>query len=162
MAEPPDGGPVAVECVEGYLYVPAPFALLLLRRPPARGRLWVPVSGRIEPTDADRPSALRREIAEELGFALPEPPVPLDWHVPFTGPDGRAWRLHAYAVALDGRYAPTLSDEHDAYRWADAVTARAALHYPDNRAALDRLLARLAADRRPAPAGDKRFAAPGT
>ncbi|HUJ77478.1 MAG TPA: NUDIX domain-containing protein, partial [Thermoplasmata archaeon] len=68
MAASPPAPPIAQECVEGYLFVRDPPSLLLLRRPPARGGIWVPVSGKIEPTDATPAAAARREVLEETGF----------------------------------------------------------------------------------------------
>src|SRR4029077_10143157 len=134
-------GPVAQECVEGYLFVPDPLRLLVLRRPPARGSIWVPVSGKIDARDASPSRALVREIREETGFAdLPEP-IDLDWQVPFEGPDGRRWRLRAYAVRLGDPMEPVLSAEHVEAHWWPAEVARARLHYKDNRAAGDPLVA---------------------
>jgi len=62
-------GPISKECVEGYLFAFPPLELLLFRRPPARGRIWVPVSGKVEPSDQDFRTALCREVEEETGFA---------------------------------------------------------------------------------------------
>jgi 8-oxo-dGTP pyrophosphatase MutT (NUDIX family) len=138
-AEPP----IAQECVEGYVFVPAPFSLLVLRRPPKRGSIWVPVSGKVDPTDRDYPAALRRELVEETGFPATVPLRPLDWHVVFDGPTGEKWRLHAFGVELDAKWAPHLSDEHDAFQWVTAQVALERLHYRDNREAVERLLARL-------------------
>ena len=132
-------GTIAQECVEGYLFVRRPLSFLLLRRPPARGSIWVPVSGKVEPTDADLISALRRELTEETGFRTYEDPFSLDWHVPFTGPDGRPWRLHAYGVELPDPAPPRLSPEHVAYAWVPQAVALERLHYPDNQEALRRL-----------------------
>ncbi len=128
------------ECVEGYLFVREPPRILLLRRPPARGSIWVPVSGRVEPSDADYLHALTRELAEETGFSDPRRIFPLDWHVVFPGPDGRTWRLHAYAVELDRPREPTLSEEHDAFEWVLPREAERRLHFSDNREAVRRLL----------------------
>lgn|GEM_PF-346322 len=138
-----DDAPVDQACVEGYLFVRSPPRLLLLRRPPSRGSIWVPVSGKIEPTDAGPAAAVRREITEETDFRDLVSVEPLDWTVPFTGPDGRRWRLEAFAAELAAPSPPTLSAEHDAFEWVtfDAATVR--LHYDDNRAAAERLHARL-------------------
>ena len=133
------------ECVEGYLFHRPPLRLLLLRRPPARGRIWVPVSGKAEETDADYPSALAREVREETGFDSPLRIFPLDWEVRFEGPDGGRWRLHAYGVELAHAEAPKLSEEHEAFEWVDAEEALRRLHYEDNRGAVRRLRDRLAA-----------------
>ncbi|MFZ0891335.1 MAG: NUDIX domain-containing protein [Thermoplasmata archaeon] len=135
---------IAQECVEGYLFVRDPFSVLLLRRPPARGRIWVPVSGKVDLTDHDWESALRREVREETGLADWRGWMPLDWHVAFEGPDGGRWRLHAYGIELDSRRTPVLSSEHEAFEWVDYGEAVRRLHYDDNREAVRRLMARLA------------------
>ena len=142
----PADPPVVQECVEGYVYTRDPRRLLLLRRPPARGRIWVPVSGKVEPRDADFPSALRRELAEETGWVSFLRLEPLDWEVPFDGPDGRRWRLHAYAVERSDAAAPALSEEHDAFDWVPFEEGIRRLHYEDNREAARRLDRRLDAD----------------
>jgi len=132
------------ECVEGYLFVRAPLRILLLRRPPARGSIWAPVSGKVDAADASLESALRRELREETGFDAPEALLDLDWRVPFVGPDGRRWRLHAYGVELERPGAPVLSVEHVEFAWLPWDRARSRLHYEDNREAVDRLVARVA------------------
>jgi dihydroneopterin triphosphate diphosphatase len=137
-------GPVARECVEGYLFAEPPLELLLFRRPPGRGRIWVPVSGKVEPTDADFEAALRRELAEETGLVAIRSLRPLDWHVRFRADNGEVWRLHAYGVEVDRSFEPRLSDEHEASAWLPAPEARGRLHYEDNRLAVDRLLELLA------------------
>ena len=143
------GAPVAQECVEGYLFTRRPFRVLILRRPPSRGQIWVPVSGKVDPTDRDFDSALRRELAEETGFTELREVFSLDWHVRFDGPDGRPWRLHAYAVELPDERTPALSAEHESFAWVDDAEAERRLHYEDNREAIRRLRQRLAGD--PAP-----------
>jgi dATP pyrophosphohydrolase len=138
------------ECVEGYIYSGNPPRVLLLRRPPARGSIWAPVSGKVEPEDADFPAALRREIAEETRISDPVRVFDLGWEFPFSGPDGRPWRLHGYGVELAGEVEPLLSDEHDAFEWVDPDEALNRLHYDDNRMALRILLQILEGERRPA------------
>ncbi|HTT72658.1 MAG TPA: NUDIX domain-containing protein [Thermoplasmata archaeon] len=134
--------PIAQECVEGYLYAAPPLELLLFRRPPARGRIWVPVSGKVEPSDRSYEAALRRELSEETGLTDPARVDPLDWAVTFPM-EGALWRLHAYAVKVDRSFVPRLSSEHDASAWLPTDAAIARLHYDDNRAAVRRLAARL-------------------
>lgn len=140
---PDSGAPPIQECVEGYLFSGRPPHFLILRRPPARGRIWVPVSGKVEPSDGDFRRAIEREILEETGFRPSEPPFPLDWQVEFDGPDGRRWRLHGFGVELPAPTPPQLSDEHDAFEWVDAEAAIARLHYEDNREAVRILIRKL-------------------
>ncbi len=135
--------PVAQECVEAYLFSGRPPRFLLFRRPPERGRIWVPVSGKVDPTDPDLEAALRRELAEESGFTQFTSFFPLDWHVRFDGPDGRVWRLHAYGVELPAEQVPALSPEHEAFEWVGLAEAERRLHYEDNREALRRLSERV-------------------
>ncbi len=139
----PGLGPIDRECVEGYLFASPPLELLLFRRPPSRGRIWVPVSGKVDPGDADLEAALRRELAEETGLASPRRIFALDWHVPFRADNGETWRLHAYAVEVDRSFSPRLSAEHEAAEWVSATVAVARLHFADNRAAVGRLAERL-------------------
>lgn len=134
-------GPIARECVEGYLYATPPLELLIFRRPPSRGRIWVPVSGKVEPADASWEAALRRELEEETGLRAPERLEPLDWHVPFRADNGETWRLHAYAVRVPRSFAPRLSPEHEAFEWVAPAEAISRLHYDDNREAVRRLVA---------------------
>jgi 8-oxo-dGTP pyrophosphatase MutT (NUDIX family) len=136
VAEDP---PVDQECVEGYLFATPGPQYLILRRPPERGRIWVPVSGKVDAEDRDFLAAVRREVAEETGFSAPRRVFPLDWSYRFEGPDGRAWRLHAFGVGLDRPEPPRLSAEHDAFEWLRFPQAHDRLHYSDNREALTRL-----------------------
>jgi lipoyl(octanoyl) transferase len=131
------------ECVEGYLFSQPPLKILLFRRPPSRGRIWVPISGKVDPEDRNLSEALRREIAEETGFRRPRRLFPLRWVFPFRGPEGGRWRLHAFAVELPAQAVPRLSLEHDAFEWLDPPAAVARLHYRDNRVALRRLVERV-------------------
>jgi lipoyl(octanoyl) transferase len=142
VAEP--SGPVAQECVEGYLFASTPFELLLFQRPPSRGSIWVPVSGKVEKSDRDYPSALCRELEEETGLrASPDGLIDLDWHVPFRADNGETWRLHAFAFEVPRSFQPRLSPEHIAFEWVGAREAERRLHFEDNRAAVVRLRDRL-------------------
>jgi dihydroneopterin triphosphate diphosphatase len=141
-------GPVARECVEGYLFASPPLELLLFRRTPARRRIWVPISGKVEPSDPDWPSALRRELEEETGLRTARRLFPLDWHVKFRADNGEIWRLHAYGVEVERTLRPVLSAEHEAFEWVSPEEAHRRLHYEDNRKAVERLAA-LVDDRQP-------------
>lgn len=135
--------PVSQECVEGYLYALSPVRILVFRRPPSRGRIWVPISGKVDATDASFPEALRRELREETGLRKARRLFALNWAFRFRGPDHRIWRLHAYGVEVRRGWKPRLSREHEAWAWLAPDVAIQRLFYPDNRQALRRLLARL-------------------
>lgn len=147
MDEP--SGPVARECVEGYLFADPPLELLVFRRPPSRNRIWVPISGKVEAGDRDLEAALRRELREETGLEGPRSLMPLDWQVKFTADNGEVWRLHAYAVEVDRDFRPRLSPEHEEWAWVAPEEARRRLHYADNRVAVERLVARRSRERAP-------------
>ncbi|MFY9716653.1 MAG: NUDIX domain-containing protein [Thermoplasmata archaeon] len=136
-------GPVLQECVEGYLYAAPPLELLIFRRPPARGRSWVPISGKVEPSDATFEAALARELEEETSLARNVKLEPLDWHVPFRADNGDTWRLHAYAVRVPRRFVPVLSAEHEAFEWVSADEAIRRLNFEDNQEAVRRLVTKL-------------------
>ena len=147
MDEP--AGPVVRECVEGYLFARSPLELLLFRRPPSRGRIWVPISGKVDPSDRDLEAALRRELKEETGLVHPLRLFPLEWHVRFRSDNGETWRLHAYGVEVAREFTPVLSAEHEESRWVAPEEGVALLHYDDNRTAVERLVARLSASPSP-------------
>jgi len=137
-------GPIAKECVEGYLFASPPLELLIFRRVPARGRVWGPVQGKVDPGDRDFRTALCREVEEETGFVpRPDQLIDLDWHVPFRADNGETWRLHAFAVEVSRSFRPRLSEEHEAAEWVSAEEAVRRLYYEDNRAAVERLRERL-------------------
>jgi 8-oxo-dGTP pyrophosphatase MutT (NUDIX family) len=135
--------PIAQECVEGYLFVRRPFRVLLFRRPPSRGRIWVPISGKVDRSDRNFSVALRRELREETGFTRFRRISPLRWVFRWRGADGGIWRLHAFAVELSSRRVPRLSDEHESFEWIEPPEALHRLHFRDNRAALRRLIRRV-------------------
>lgn len=137
-------GPVVRECVEGYLYATPPLEILLFRRPPTRGRIWVPVSGKVDPEDANLEAALARELTEETGLTSALALEPLDWHVPFRADNGETWRLHAYAVRIPRGFLPELSPEHESFEWTAPGEAIRRLHFEDNKEAVRRLAARIA------------------
>jgi 8-oxo-dGTP pyrophosphatase MutT (NUDIX family) len=148
---PPDGypplprpeEPVVQECVEGYLFSRSPMRVMVFQRTPARGSIWVPIQGKVEPSDPSFEAALRRELREETGLERPLAVTALDWHVPFRDERGDVWRLHAYAVEVPTSFRPRLNEENVASEWVDADEAVRRLHFTDNREAVRRLVERL-------------------
>lgn len=134
---------IAQECIEGYIFLRDPLRILLFRRRPSRGRIWVPIQGKVDPSDRSLHAALYRELAEETGFQTFRSVAPLRWVVRFRGLDGKLWRLHAFSVELPQRRRPRLNEEHEAFAWLEAPEALRRLHFPDNRVALRRLLRRI-------------------
>jgi lipoyl(octanoyl) transferase len=97
--------------------------VLLLRRVPARGGFWQPVTGKVEPQEAFGVAA-QRELHEET--SLTQPIVPLAYEHAFawgTGSPPVLGREHAFAVKVPAGTVPVLSDEHDAYEWVEPTRA---------------------------------------
>ena len=117
--EPPFGAAVVVwaRTAEG------PRFLLLhrahLEDPAASDWAWGPPAGARLPGEAIDACAAR-ELLEEAG---------LQGALQLTAHGQAHWPV--YVLRLDAPRAVRLSDEHDAFRWADAATVRA-LVWPDN------------------------------
>lgn len=116
--------------------------VLLLRRTPARGGFWQPVTGRIEPGETPL-AAARRELHEETGADVEV--APLGYRHGF-GVDpavlGRApgqLRLceeEAFVARLPPGFRPRLSDEHDEARFVPAEAAADTPRFPGLRKAI--------------------------
>lgn len=121
----------------------------MLRRVPARGGGWQPVTGRLEPGE-EPVDAAAREVREETGCE-PLAVVDLGLDAEFTGFDGHRYRERAFlAEAPDGAEATT-GAEHDAAEWLAIDEALARLTWEENRAALQaaaRVLAEVPSRRR--------------
>jgi len=103
--------------------------VLLLRRSHDRGGFWQPVTGRIEPGEADEAAALR-ELREET--ALPGPVVSLSYRHAFALAPGvnrvQAGALVlaeevAFATVVAGPTRPRLSEEHVEHAWCSPEEA---------------------------------------
>jgi lipoyl(octanoyl) transferase len=124
---------------------------LLLRRTPARGGIWQPVTGSVEPGESLEECAVR-ETREETGFRI-EPPANLEYAQSFAmdarylGVPPISFRMnreHAFAAKAPGSDDPRLdSGEHDAFRWATSEEARAMVFFEANRVSLARVLSRM-------------------
>lgn len=117
--------------------------VLLLRRAPGRilPGLWQCVSGSLEADDRVAVSALR-ELREETGFAPDqiEAFYDLDLVNQFHEPSFDAIVTAAvFAVRIRNGAEPTLSHEHDEWRWVAIDDAHDEVIWPGYRAAIERI-----------------------
>lgn len=126
------------------------FRFLMLRRIPARGGFWQPVTGAPLPGETDADAAVR-EVREETGFDVTAALIPLDLGYSYAlAPDSTArWeRLYgpgvdSIGVAAFGAEVPEGSDpvldpsEHDAFAWCSYAEADGALDWPIEADALE-------------------------
>jgi 8-oxo-dGTP pyrophosphatase MutT (NUDIX family) len=89
--------------------------VLLLRRPPDRGRHWQTVTGKAKKGERWRRAA-RRELAEETGIATPLDLSKLGLCFEFETRNGAAHE-EVFVATVPRSAAVELSDEHDGYRW---------------------------------------------
>jgi dihydroneopterin triphosphate diphosphatase len=142
--------PVRPEFVECWVFRVDPqhgVELLLLRRAPGRiyAGLWQCVTGLVE-GDERVPLAALREVVEETGFGPPEIEAAYDLDQTTTfyeeGPDALITSA-LFAVRVRPGVEPTLSDEHDATRWAAPDDAVRLAVWPSYRSTIDRIVSHL-------------------
>jgi len=116
--------------------------VLLLRRSPARGGFWQPVTGRIEPGE-EAAAAARRELREETGADVDVAPLGYRHSfgldptlVPPKRPGLRVCDETAFWARLPAAFAPRLSDEHEALEWCTPEEAAARPRYAGLRRAI--------------------------
>jgi len=119
---------------------------LLIRRAPGRifPGLWQCVTGGLEPGERI-PMAALREVREEVGFGPADIEAFYDLdqvtHFYDEGPDAIvAGAIFAIRVRPDAE--PTLSHEHDGFRWAGREEALGLVMWPTYRDTIDRILGR--------------------
>jgi dATP pyrophosphohydrolase len=116
--------------------------LLLHRSGRAGHPFWQGVSGWIEPEEPPHLTALR-ELREETGLEA------ADLYTLDALFDLYSWRrgtvetIVPFAARLDGSAPPTLSEEHDEWRWATLTVALELVPYEPQRNALRRIAADL-------------------
>ena len=136
--------------VQVFLYRMAnnqPLYLLFHRR--ARPELglpdfWQGVSGALEASESFSDAA-RREVAEETGFELKSVsdtgfqhayPIRPDWRKHYSpGPTEVTERI--FVAQLSASSEPTLSSEHESWRWCSALEAKSLLTFGGNAQCLD-------------------------
>ncbi len=116
--------------------------VLLLKRSPARGGFWQPVTGRIEPGEAPIEAA-RRELREETGADVPVEPLGYKHGfgidpVLMRSPDGRVRVAveEAFVARLPPGFEPRLSDEHVEAAFVPAAEAAVTPRFPGPRRAI--------------------------
>ena len=116
---------------------------LLIRRAPGRifAGLWQCVTGGLEPGERV-PMAALREVGEEIGFGPAEIEAfyDLDQVTQFYDEGSDAIVAGAiFALRVGPGVEPTLSDEHDAFRWAGRDEAVRLTVWPTYRETIDRI-----------------------
>ena len=126
--------------VQVIVYLRKPQLLvLLLWRPPERGHIWQPVTGKIEPEDEDFVEAGRREVLEETGIG--QVARVLDPATEFRfGKNNQEVVEHLVGIELESPPPVHLSDEHIDYAWLEPPEALDRLHWEINKEGLRKIL----------------------
>ncbi len=117
---------VRTDLVDAYIFRraanPLGMQFLQLRRTTEPyAETWQPVMGHIEAGESAS-EAVRRELHEEVGLALPSDAVLGVWaleriHPYFIAPRDEVWLTPRFGVEVRPAWTPTLNNEHDAHRW---------------------------------------------
>ncbi|NLZ38112.1 MAG: NUDIX pyrophosphatase [Firmicutes bacterium] len=107
---------------------------LLLKRSPALGGYWQPITGFIEEPEANRYAALR-ELYEETGISDYEKVID-PAHYYFFDMNGKKCAISVLAIEVKNDPKIRLSFEHTKYQWVNFQKASNMLHWENNVKAL--------------------------
>jgi 8-oxo-dGTP pyrophosphatase MutT (NUDIX family) len=109
--------------------------VLILRRPPALGHIWQPITGNVDDSDPSLLEAARRELMEETGIVSPVNMV--DTELDFQFRHGTVRFVERVIAAETGGAVPVvLSSEHVDYAWLSPATALERLRWEINKQGL--------------------------
>ncbi len=126
--------------VQVIVYCRAPeIQVLLLQRPPDRGDIWQPVTGKMEPDDRHFMHSAGRELEEETGIT--DVLHFVETGVEFHFEKGAAEvREHLVGAEVERFHSVILSGEHVAYAWLSPLEASERLAWDTNREGLQVVL----------------------
>lgn len=126
-----------------YIFKRNPFQLLILRRTSDPKGVWQPVSGGVEGSE-NFIDTVKREVMEETSITKYLDIIDLDYSFDFYVPSSdRLMRDHCFGYHVENETEPTLSHEHDLYKWVSYEEALDTLEYDENKIVLTMLLDRL-------------------
>jgi 8-oxo-dGTP pyrophosphatase MutT (NUDIX family) len=132
--------------VQVIVYIRKPLPLiLLLRRPPDRGHIWQPVTGKIEPEDENYLQAGRREVLEETGITdavrMIDPEIEFHFEA-----DGKKMAERLVGIELESPRPITLSNEHVEYAWLEPSEALSRIYWETNADGMRKVLSHAGID----------------
>lgn len=110
---------------------------LLAKRVHERGGFWQPMTGGVEQGETFE-QTIRRESQEEFGFAKINRIIDTGYRFSFADENGEHTE-YIYGAEVDADAEPTLSHEHDEFKWLEKDEALNFLKWPGNKTGLEKL-----------------------
>ena len=114
-------------------------AVLLLRRPPERGHIWQPVTGKLESADPGFAEGARRELLEETGIDGAGRVIETAVEFRFKKKDQDVVE-RVMGVELAGQLPVRISAEHVEYAWLPRAEALDRLYWDINKEGVRQVL----------------------